>query len=186
MDTPNDPPLRWIDRLTGPGATPAERTRVAAAAVGGLALGILTVHAPLLDTAVLALLSAETTAGLVNSMNPAAKAWQHRPALSPAAKLARAALALIPLALFVWLFRAGDLQRFLIAALFLVAGAMTVLAAPPRSQRAVGLVGVLVAMTTIDQTVGLVREAAWFPPLLFTRVLIGYLPAPLPARPSEV
>ncbi|HSG89396.1 MAG TPA: hypothetical protein VLA56_09300 [Pseudomonadales bacterium] len=169
-----------LDRLIGPGSTGPERLRIAAAAFGGLCLGGLTVSAPLPATLALALMTAELTAGIACSLTDSGKAWQHRPTRTPLDHLLVAALNLIPMALFVWLFRDGDPVRLAVASIFLIGGAIAVQVAPSISQRAVGLVGVLVAMVTLEQTVGLVREAAWFLPLLYTRVLIAYLPAPRP------
>jgi ABC-type uncharacterized transport system permease subunit len=49
----------------------------------------------------------------------------------------------------------------------------------------IGLLTVVIAMIAIDRTSGLVREAAWFLPLLYTRVLVASLPAPLPDQPEQ-
>lgn len=176
-----------VDRIFGPGASRTEQLRGVFAALGGALLAGLTVTAPWPETLTLMLLTAHITGGIAVSINSSGKAWQHRSGRRLLRLGAASALHLVHLLLFVWLFRDGDPQRFAIAAIFLLGGTAAVLVAPVAMQRGVGLLTVVIAMISIDQTSGLVREAAWFLPLLYTRVLVARLPAPLPDpdRPAD-
>ena len=166
--------LPWL----APDASRIERLRVGVAAIAGLLLGGLTVDAPLAVLLVLALVTAELCAGLVADLNPSGKRWRHRPGQGVVALFGFAALHLIHLGLFTWLLRASDPQHFILAALFLLGGSTAVILSPPRLQRAFALVATFAALLALDQMIGTVREAAWFLPLLFARVLIAGLPAP--------
>lgn len=174
-----------MDRIFGPGAGRIEQLRGGIAALGGALLAALTVEAPLPATLTLMLLTAHVTGGIAVSLNSAGKAWQHRPPRRLLRLCAGAGLHLVHLLLFVWLFRDGDAQRFVVAAIFLLGGTLAVLVAPATMQRGIGLLTVVIAMIAIDRTSGLVREAAWFLPLLYTRVLVAWLPGPMPSPPER-
>lgn len=168
----------------GPGATGEEQLRVVVAGLGGLLLGILTVDAPRLATTVLAILSLDVVAGLVANLNPSGKAWWHRPGRGPGAHAGFVAVHAVHLALFASFFRGGDVRWLLTAGTLLALGTAAVLAVPPHWRRGTGLGALLVAMLLLQQTVGTVREAAWFLPLLYAKLFVAYLPPPLAGAPD--
>lgn len=148
------------------------------AGLGGLLLGTLTVDAPVLATTVLAVLSLDVAAGLVANLNPSGKAWWHRPGRGPGAHAGFVAFHAVHLALFASFFRGGDARWLLTAGTLLAIGSAAVLVVPPRWRRGTGLGALLVAMLLLQQTAGAVREAAWFLPLLYAKLLVAYLPPP--------
>lgn len=177
---PRPLPMGLVDRLLGPGASSAEVAAAAAAALAGALLGALTVEAPLLPTLVLALITADTTGGIVANLNPSGKRWQHRPGIGRRHQLMFVAGHGVHLALFVWLFRGGDPQLFLAAWLLLLVAAALVLQTPAAARRGVALVATLACLLLLRARFDPVQEAAWFLPLLYAKLLIAYLPAPRP------
>ena len=121
------------------------------------------------------------TGGAIADLNASGKCWAHRPGIHWWHHLLFVAGHAVPLALFVWLFRAGSVALFSSSALLLLGGAAGVLLTPPRMQRAAGLLATLLGLLILQGTNPPIREAAWFLPLLYARLLIAYLPAPLPA-----
>ncbi len=181
---PRRGPAGLIDRYLGPGAGSVDRLRVALAALGGALLGGLTVDATLAPRLVLIALTAEICAGLMAALNHPGKIWIHRPAGRNGRQALFVAAQLIPLAVFIWLFRAADTGLLLTTAGLLAAGSAVVALTPWRWQRAAGLIALLAVMFAVQELHGLTAAAAWFLPLFYARVFLAYLPAPLPDAPQ--
>lgn len=167
-----------LDRYLGPDATALDRLRVAAAALGGLLLGLTTVPAPLAERILLGLMTAELCGGLMAALNHAGKAWIHRPKSRPQRLLLFVLLQTIPLAIFIWLFREQDLTLLASAIALLFLGSAVVLSAPKAWQRPLGFLALLGVLFTLQQVYGPVAAGAWFLPLFYTRILLAHLPAP--------
>lgn len=174
-------PGLW-DRYLGPDAKALDRLRVAAAALGGLILGLTTVPAPLAERVLLGLLTGELCAGLMAALNSAGKAWIHRPTRRRQRLLLFVALQTIPLAIFIWLFREQDLQLLASAIALLFVGSAAVVSIPSAWQRAIGLVGLLGVLFILQHFHGQATSAAWFLPLFYTRTFVAHLPSPRVSR----
>lgn len=181
MATPSEPRRGLpglLDRYLGPDATALDGLRVAAAALGGLLLGLTTVPAPLAERLLLGLLTAELCAGLMAALNHAGKTWIHRPVRRRQRLLLFVALQMIPLTIFIWLFRAEDLQLLASATGLLFIGSAVLLLAPTAWQRPLGFVALLGVLFTLQQLHTQVPSGAWFLPLLYTRTFLAHLPSP--------
>lgn len=181
--TPPDPrpgPPGLLDRYLGPDATALDGMRVGAAGLGGLLLGLLTLPAPLAERVLLALLTAELCAGLMSALNHSGKAWIHRPARRLQRLLFFVALQMIPLTIFIWLFRDQDFPLLASAIFLLFAGSSVVLLAPTAWQRPMGLMALLGALYALQHFHTQAPTGAWFLPLVYTRTFLAHLPSPRP------
>lgn len=179
-----------LDRLTGPGATPAELvlqfvpTLVAAIAAPTYALSLPVQWTPL-QLGLITLLSFDLVGGVLTNATSTAKRWYHRPGQGWQQHLAFVSIHVVHILLVALLFRRGDWGFFLGISSYLLAASVLILRFPLYLQRpvALGLYGfaLLGDRYLFTPTLGL----EWFLPLFFLKILVSHLLREFPYHPEE-
>jgi hypothetical protein len=181
-----------VDRLIGPGVTPAELRLVLLCAV--LAALVLPVHAVVYEDVVwgvvqvlLAGLLAFDLAGGVTTANAtsSAKRWYRGSGQGLAQHLGFVLVHGVQIFLVAWLFRSMDWPFFAAVYGYLVAASVVILASPLYLQRpaVISLLcgALLLSAYALIPTPGL----EWFAPLLFLKLLVSHLLKAAPYHPRS-
>lgn len=179
-----------LDRLIGPGATPAELVlqfvpSVGAAIAAPLYASTLPIDWSPWQLGLIAILGFDLVGGVLTNATAAAKRWYHRPGQKWQQHLSFVAVHLVHIGLVAFLFRGADGLFFAGVSSYLLLAAMLILASPLYLQRpvALGLYGVVLLCDRylFVPTPGL----EWFLPLFFLKLLVSHLLKESPYRPSE-
>ncbi|MDJ0620537.1 MAG: hypothetical protein QNJ63_28020 [Calothrix sp. MO_192.B10] len=179
-----------LDRITGPGATPAELMLQFLPALGGaIAAPIyaltLPVHWTPWQLGLIALFGFDLVGGVLTNATSAAKRWYHRPGQGWQQHLGFVSIHIIHVLLVAWLFRGGDWGFFLGISSYLLGASVLILGSPLYLQRpvALGFYGLVLLgdRYLFSPTLGL----EWFLPLFFLKILVSHLLREFPYHPEE-
>lgn len=180
LSPPRSGRVGYLDRLTGPGATPAELWLQFLPALGALvAAPVYALTLPVqwsgLQLGLMALLGLDLVGGVLTNATVSAKQWYHRPGQGWQQHLGFVALHVIHIFLVAWLFRGGDWGFFGAVAGYLLGAATVIVFSPHRLQRpvALGLFGVVLLCDRywLAPTPGI----EWFLPFFFLKILVSHL-----------
>lgn len=171
-----------LDRLTGPGATPAERWLTILPAL--IAALLAPAYAWLLDVpwsifayVVAALLALDMVGGVITMSTASGQRWYHRPGQGQAAQLGFVAMHLLHLLLVSWLFLGWDPYWLLAAGGWLLFSAVGVLAVPTHLRRPLAMLAYMLALGLALLLLPLPDGLEWFLPLFYLKLLPAYLGA---------
>ena len=179
-----------LDRLIGPGATPAEIVlqlvpSVGAAIAAPLYALTLTIDWTPWQLGVIAILGFDLVGGILTNATAAAKRWYHRPGQGWRQHMAFVCIHLFHIGLVALLFRGGDGLFFATVSSYLLLAAGLILASPLYLQRpiALGLYGLALVCDRycLAPTPGL----EWFLPLFFLKLLVSHLLNETAYRPTD-
>ncbi len=180
----------WLDRLTGPGATPAEirlqfLPSVLAAILAPAYAVAMDVDFSVLQLALISFLAFDLLGGVLTNSTAAAKRWFHRPGQGPRQHLGFVTIHLLHIAAVAALFRDGDFVYFAVTGSFLLLAASVIIASPLYLQRTVSLglfaLSIVGSAYLFSPTPGL----EWFLPLFFLKLLVSHLVFETPFRQGD-
>lgn len=193
----NHPPIDWrvpplkgpLDRLVGPGATPAELAIQFVPTVFITLAWLLHAHAAgagwsPLQTLVAALLATDMIGGVITNATGAAKRYFHRPGQGFAQHLGFVALHAVQPLLLVTLFDPGNVAFAAGSFGLALAGALAVLAAPSYLQRPVAGASLAAALFVGTTLLNAPAHFAWFLPVYLVKLLWSHLVREEPYRPA--
>lgn len=179
-----------LDRLIGPGATPAEMVLQLAPSVGAaIAAPLYALTLPIDWTpwqlGAIAILGFDLVGGVLTNATAAAKRWYHRPGQGWRQHMGFLCVHLFHIGLVALLFRGGDGLFFVGVSSYLLLAAGLILASPLYLQRPIAL-GLYSLVLVCDRylftpTPGL----EWFLPQFFLKLLISHLLKESPCRPGD-
>ncbi|MEM9484092.1 MAG: hypothetical protein AAGA83_10425 [Cyanobacteria bacterium P01_F01_bin.116] len=187
------PRTRWkgqLDRLIGPGATPAELLlqfvpAVVAAISAPLYASTLPINWTSWQLGLMAVLGFDLVGGVLTNATAAAKRWYHRPGRGWRQHLMFIIMHLLHIGLVAFLFRGADGVFFAVVSSYLLLASGLILGSPLYLQRpvALGLYGLMLICDRylISPTPGL----EWFLPLFFLKLLVSHLLNETPYQPGE-
>jgi hypothetical protein len=183
------PPKRSLDRLVGPGATPAELAIQFVPTVVITLAWLLHAHAAgagwsPLQTFVAALLATDMIGGVITNATGVAKRYFHRPGQGFAQHLGFVALHAVQPLLLVTLFDPGNVAFAAGSFGLALAGAFAVLAAPPYLQRPVAGASLAAALFVGTTLLNAPAHFAWFLPVYLVKLLWSHLVREEPYRPA--
>lgn len=178
-------PGLW-DRLIGPGSTPAENsviliTAVLGAACVGLLLALQGNAALLIGVGTL--IAFDLFGGAVANATETTKRWYHRPGMTRAHHIGYVAPHLLHVLVVAWLFRDGDWSFFLLSSFLLLVSTLVLLSTAQDLRRPVAVSLYLAAILAWLNLLGPTPGLEWFTPVLFLKLLVGYL---VPERPWRI
>jgi hypothetical protein len=178
------------DRFIGPGATAAEQlvslipALLFACCVGAYAWREH-LNWDLLQYAVAVILAFDIVGGIATNATSSAKRWYHRPGRGFAQHFSFAALHVIYIFLVAWLFSSDWLKFSSIHSVFLIVSAILILTTSPYLRRSVALLllsgGILLSLYVVSPPSGM----EWFPPFLYTKLLVSHLIREEPYSPQS-
>ena len=169
-----------LDRIIGPGATPAELLLQFLPAFGGaIAAPIYALTLPIDWTSwqlgLIAIFGFDLVGGVLTNATSAAKRWYHRPGQGWQEHLGFVSMHIVHVLLVAWLFRGGDWGFFLGISSYLLGASVLILRSPLYLQRPVALglysLALLGDRYLFSPTLGL----EWFLPLFFLKILVSHL-----------
>ena len=172
--------LGQLDRLIGPGATPAEVAlqfvpSVIAAIAAPLYALTLPIDSSPWQLALIGLFGFDLVGGILTNATAAAKRWYHRPGQDWRSHLTFVSLHLLHIVVVAWFFRGQDWLFFASVSSYLLFASGLILASPLYLQRpiALGLYSLVVLgdRYLISPTPGL----EWFLSLFFLKLLGSHL-----------
>jgi hypothetical protein len=179
-----------LDRLIGPGATPAELVLqlvppVGAAIAAPFYASTLSIDWSFWQLGLIAILGFDLVGGVLTNATAAAKRWYHRPAQGWRQHMGFVCVHFIHIGLVALLLRGGDGLFFAGVSSYLLLAAGLILASPLYLQRpvALGLYGLALLgdRYLFVPTPGL----EWFLPLLFLKLLVSHLLKETTYRPGD-
>lgn len=179
-----------LDRLIGPGATPAELSlqfvpSLGAAIAAPLYASTLLIDWSLWQLGIIAILGFDLVGGVLTNATAAAKRWYHRPGQGWLQHMGFVGVHLVHVGLVALLFRGGDGLFFAGVSGYLLLAAGLILASPLYLQRpvALGLYGLALLgdLYLFVPTPGL----EWFLPLFFLKLLVSHLLKETAYRPDD-
>ena len=179
-----------LDRLIGPGASPAEVwLQLIPAVTAAVAATAYAISLPTAWTGwqlgLIAFLGFDLAGGVITNATSSAKRWYYRPGQGWKQHLAFVATHLVHIGLVAWFLRSGDWLFFCSVSGYLIAAASIIVGVPLYLQRpvALGLYGLaLIGDRYIAApTVGL----EWFLSVFFLKLLISHLLQETPYRPLD-
>ena len=180
----------WVDRLIGPGATPAELLLQLVPSLGAMVsapvyAATLSVPWTALQLSIISLLALDVVGGVLTNATSSAKRWYHRPGQGWRQHLGFVSLHLLHLWLVALLLRGGDWEFWLITSSYLLGASCLILWSPLYLQRpiAFGLYGLSLIGDRyfLSPTPGL----EWFLPLFFLKLLLSHLLRETPYLPDK-
>ncbi|MEL7611081.1 hypothetical protein AAGW18_01120 [Vreelandella titanicae] len=180
-----------VDRVLGPGATPAElMLQLTFPLIAAIAAPIyayqVTRDWSLLQYAVSALLAFDIVGGVVTNSTSCAKRWYHRPRQGLRKHLQFIFIHFIHLFMFSWLYLPLRIDWFFVFAGLLIGSALLILLVSQYLQRPIALitysVALLLSLYALPQPVGM----EWFLPLFYLKLLVAHLPKEEPYRPDTL
>lgn len=178
-----------LDRLIGPGATPAEiGLQLVPSVIAAIAAPLYALTLPIAWTswqlAAIAILGFDLVGGVLTNATAAAKRWYHRPGQGWQQHMAFVFVHLFHIGLVALLFRGSDGLFFASVSIYLLLAAGLILVSPLYLQRpiALGLYGLALLGDRyfLVPTPGL----EWFLPLFFLKLLVSHLLNETPYRPN--
>ncbi|MEM6256001.1 MAG: hypothetical protein AAF821_24070 [Cyanobacteria bacterium P01_D01_bin.156] len=169
-----------LDRLIGPGATPAELVlQLLPAVVAAIVAPVYALTLPIDWTpwqlGAISFLGFDLVGGVLTNATAAAKRWYHRPGQGWRQHMAFVVVHVLHIGLVALLFRGGDGLFFASVFSYLLLAAGLILASPLYLQRpiALGLYGLVLVCdrSLFTPTPGL----EWFLPLFFLKLLVSHL-----------
>jgi len=179
-----------LDRLIGPGATPAElilqlMPSVGAAITAPLYASTLSIDWSPWQLGLIAILGFDLVGGVLTNATATAKRWYHRPGPGWRQHMGFVGVHLVHIGLVALLLRGGDGLFFAGVASYLLLAAGLILASPLYLQRpvALGLYGLALLGDRYLFIPTPVLE--WFLPLFFLKLLVSHLLKETAYRPGD-
>lgn len=178
-----------LDKLIGPGATPAEVwLQVVPAVLAGIVVPVYAIVSSLawspLQLFIGALLAFDLTGGIITNATSSAKRWYHRPGQGFSQHLVFVVIHVVHVFVVAWLFRSHDWPFFGIVSAYLLVASVIILHTPQYLQRPVALMlfalTLLINTYTLTSTVGL----EWFVPFFYLKLLVSHLLKEAPYQPA--
>ncbi len=169
-----------LDRIIGPGATPAElMLQFLPALAGAIAAPIYALTLPVNWTSwqlgLIAIFGFDLVGGVLTNATSTAKHWYHRPGQGLQQHLGFVSIHIVHVLLVAWLFRGGDWGFFLSISSYLLGASVLILRSPLYLQRPVALglysLALLGDRYLFSPTLGL----EWFLSLFFLKILVSHL-----------
>lgn len=182
--------LGQLDRLIGPGVTPAELglqlvPSVGAAIAAPLYASTLSMDWSPWQLGLIGILGFDLAGGVLTNATAAAKRWYHRPGQGWRQHMTFVTGHLFHIGLVALLFRGGDARFFVGVAGYLLLAAGLILRSPLYLQRLIALglysLALLGNLYLFAPTPGL----EWFLPLFFLKLLISHLLNERPHQPGD-
>ena len=186
-----EPRLGWrgtMDRLFGPGATPAELMLqllppMLAAIVAPLLVMLQSPDWSVLQYAVCAFMAFDIAGGVITNATSSAKRWYHRDEQGWRSHMGFVLLHVAHLTLVSWVFLELDVVWILLTSAYLVTASLVVLATPLYLRRPAALCLYSVAIVLCLEVFLAPQGMAWFLPLFYLKLLVSHLLREEPYRP---
>ncbi len=176
-----------VDRLTGPGAEPAEAVlQFGVALLAAIAAWFWyrsSAAGSLWTAGLAAFLAFDIAGGVVTNATSTAKRWFHRAGEGFAEHFRFQALHLVHVAVVALVFAGGDWLLFAVLAATLLGCSMVILATPLYLKRPVSMALYGVVVVVLPLAVSAPSGMEWFVPLFYLKLLVSHLVPEEPYRP---
>ncbi|MGD1911209.1 MAG: hypothetical protein ACFB2X_10230 [Rivularia sp. (in: cyanobacteria)] len=179
-----------LDRITGPGATPAELllqfvpSLVAAVAAPTYAVTLPIEWTPL-QLGLIAFFGFDLVGGVLTNATSSAKRWYHRKGQGWQQHFAFVCLHIVHIFLVAKIIREGDWEFFLGTSMYLLGASVIILRSPLYLQRPVALLLYGLALLGNCYLFSPTPGLEWFVPLFFLKILVSHLLSDAPLHPGE-
>lgn len=168
-----------IDRLAGPGATPAELglqfgVATAAAVAAGTWFAATEGGSPLL-AALAVVIGFDLGGGVVTNATGSAKLWFHRPGQGFAQHFGFVLIHLVHIAIVSFLLLDGSWQYFVGASLVLIGGALVILLIPRELKRPVAMAVYGLVLVSHRGFFPIPPGLEWFTPVFYLKLFVSHL-----------